>query len=101
MNGTATPLRTDTVQIPRIDVDPDTTVEFRPPWLKPPTTTLYRTPRRRLSNRIDQVRDSGPVRHLWAATRSAFWPCSIGAGVILALLLIAHLQDLTPTTGIR
>ena len=102
MNSTATPLRTDTVRLAPVVVDdPDTTVEFRPPWLKPPVTATYATPRVRIADRWRRVRYSPAADHVRAATSSAFWPASVGAGFIVAALVLAHLHGATPTAGIR
>ena len=37
--------------------------------------------------------------HLRSSARAAFWPASIGSGLVLALVVLAYLQSLTPTTG--
>lgn len=78
-----TATRTDTVRIPVVvDPDPDATVELAPPWLLPPVTVTYGSPRRRL-------RDMGMTGHLLASTRSAFYPLAVGSGLILAAVVVA------------
>lgn len=68
-----------------------------PFWMPRPTVpTRVERP-----NRLRRLTRSPLAVHLRASARSAFWPCAIGAGVIVALLIIAHLQGLAPTPAIR
>lgn len=73
--------------------------ETEPMWLldlRPPVPTRYV----RRSFR-DRLRTSPAAIHLRAATRSAFWPLAIGAGLVLAFTALAWLQALTPVGAIR
>ena len=71
------------------------------PWLRPPVTTVYRTPRARLAHARRRFLTSPFVAHLRSSARAAFWPASIGCGVVLALVVLVQLQALTPVTAIR
>jgi hypothetical protein len=77
------------------------TVELHLLDLRPSVPSRYYTPRARLRRRWHRVLTSPAARHLRASGRGAFWPLAIGSGVVLALVVLAQLQALTPTTAIR
>ena len=98
MNGTAHQRHLALVYAPATD-----TIELPSAMrgVEPPTRELH----------VLDLRPTVPVRyvrtdryqHLRASVASAFWPLAIGAGVIVALLVIAHLNGAAPvsTAGIR
>lgn len=77
MNGTATAQRTDTVRIPIVDADPDTTVEFFPPWLLPPVT-----------RRVDRT---PPTVRAWRRARSSQYAAEVRAGIHRGLAVMGVL----------
>lgn len=46
-----------------------------------------------------RVRSSAVAGHVRSSVRAAFWPTSIGSGVVVALVVLTWLQSLTPITG--
>jgi len=50
-------------------------------------------------NRWQRFRNSPAMRHLRAATSAAYYPAFIGAGLLLAVFVLMHVQALTPVTG--
>lgn len=50
-------------------------------------------------SRLARFRRSPLVRHLRRATAATFWPAAIGCGVIVGLLVIAHLQGVPVSSG--
>jgi hypothetical protein len=68
---------TDTQELPSPLRGCPPTTELHMLGLQPPVRTRYERP---------PLRSSGPIRHLWASARSAFWPLACGAGVILGVL---------------
>lgn len=73
------------------DTEPMWLLDFRP---SPPTRYVHRP-------LLTRVRTSPAAEHLRAATRAAFWPTAIGAGVILAFVVLAALQNVAPSVVIR
>ena len=84
---------TDTTELPRAHRGlPVENIETHELWLldlRPSVPTRYERP--------------DHLRHFRDSARAAFWPLAIGCGVILALLIIAHLQGVSPVSsaGIR
>lgn len=66
-------------------------LDLRP---SPPTRYVHRS-------LLTRVRTSPAAEHLRASARAAFYPCAIGAGLVLAFVILAALQGLTPVTAIR
>lgn len=77
MNRTARTTRTDTQRIPAV-TDEDTTVEIRPPWLRPPVPVTYSTRQARR-----RLRDTALAAHVTASASAAFYPLAIGCGLLV------------------
>lgn len=98
------PSRTDTVLIPVSTGDPDATVEMAPPWLKPPVTARHLTLHgraRRAWYRMLRRRTVEDRRPLLAAARAAFWPLTIGCGLLVGLALYVAAPYLATAAAIR
>jgi hypothetical protein len=68
--------------------------------LYPSVPTRYERPNR-LRRLARRVLNSPAAGHLRAATGAAFWPAVCASGVVLAFVVLASLQALTPVTAIR
>lgn len=103
------PSRTDTVRLVAVDGQlVDTTMAIPFPWMLPPVTRAYRTPRARLARRWAMVRYSPAAAHLRASADAAYWTGVVLAGILLAVLVAygtrghylgAHGWQPIPTTG--
>lgn len=82
-------MRTDTIRIPIIDGQVDTTSEIPAPWLRPAVIRTYATPRARLARRLAMLRRSPFAADLRGARRAAFWPLAVGCGLLIAAVVIA------------